>query len=76
MERVEIIRGASSDLDVQSQGLVVNIIMNETDSASSTFWKAGGRLSEGYLFSPEFQVSHNASKGKFDYIVGIEAKQG
>lgn len=76
VERVEIIRGASSDLDVQSQGLVVNIIMNEDDTTSSTFWKVGGRLSEGYLFSPDLQVSHNASKGNFDYLVGIEAKQG
>lgn len=76
VERVEIIRGASSDVDVQSQGLVVNIIMNEDESTSSTFWRAGGRLSEGYLFSPDLQVSHNATRGKFDYIVGIEAKQG
>lgn len=76
VERVEIVRGASSDLDVQSQGLVVNIIMDESESNSSTFWKVGGRISEGYLFSPDLQVSHNASKGNLDYIIGIEAKQG
>ncbi|MDG1707198.1 MAG: TonB-dependent receptor plug domain-containing protein [Emcibacteraceae bacterium] len=76
VERVEIIRGASSDLDVQSQGLVVNVVMDESASTSSTFWKIGGRLSEGYLFTPDILVSHNGSNGNLDYIVGIEAKQG
>jgi outer membrane cobalamin receptor len=76
VERVEIIRGASSVGHVQSQGLVVNIIMNEDEATSSTFWRVGGRLSEGHLFSPDLQVSHNATRGKFDYIISVEAKQG
>lgn len=75
VERVEIIRGASGDLDVQSQGLVVNIIMDEGASTSSTFWKVGGRYSDGYAVSPDLQISHNGSSGNFDYILGIEAKQ-
>ncbi|MBL4603081.1 MAG: TonB-dependent receptor plug domain-containing protein, partial [Emcibacteraceae bacterium] len=74
--RVEIIRGASGDLDVQSQGLVVNVIMQEGVSTSSTFWKVGGRYSETYVLSPDIQISHNGSSGNFDYIVGVTAKQG
>ena len=76
VQRVEIIRGASGELDVQSQGLVVNVIMDETASTSSTFWKVGGRYSDGYVFSPDLQVSHNGSSGNLDYIIGVEAKQG
>ena len=76
VQRVEIIRGASGDLDVQSQGLVVNVIMDEGASTSSTFWKIGGRYSDGYAFSPDFQVSHNGSAGNIDYMVGVQAKQG
>ena len=76
VQRVEIIRGASGDLDVQSQGLVVNVIMDEGASTSSTFWKVGGRYSDGYKFSPDVQVSHNGSRGNIDYLLGIEAKQG
>jgi len=76
VQRVEIIRGASGDLDVQSQGLVINIIMDEGASTSSTFWKLGGRYSDGYVFSPEMQISHNGSTGNIDYIFGVEAKQG
>tara|TARA_R110002096_G_scaffold436009_1_gene665048 strand:- start:19939 stop:22101 length:2163 start_codon:yes stop_codon:yes gene_type:complete len=76
VQRVEIIRGASGDLDVQSQGLVVNVIMDEGASTSSTFWKVGGRYSDGYVFSPDIQVSHNGSAGNIDYILGVEARQG
>ncbi len=75
VQRVEIIRGASSDLDVQSQGLVVNVVMDESASTSSTFWKIGGRYSETYVFSPDFQISRNGSLGNIDYILGVEAKQ-
>lgn len=76
VQRVEIIRGASGDLDVQSQGLVVNVIMDEGSSTSSTFWKVGGRYSDGYVFSPDIQLSHNGSSGNIDYILGVEARQG
>ncbi|HPF46515.1 MAG: TonB-dependent receptor plug domain-containing protein [Alphaproteobacteria bacterium] len=76
VERVEIIRGASGDLDVQSQGLVVNVIMEEGVSTSSTFWNIGGKYSVGYAFSPDLQVSHNGSSGNLDYMFGVEAKQG
>lgn len=75
VERVEIIRGASSDLDVQSQGLVVNVIMAGGASTSSTFWKVGGSYSEDYLFSPSLEFSHNGSKGNLDYIFGLEVAQ-
>ncbi len=75
VQRVEIIRGASGDLDVQSQGLVVNVIMDEGASTSSTFWKVGGRYSDTYVFSPDILISHNGSKGNFDYILGLEANQ-
>jgi outer membrane receptor for ferrienterochelin and colicins len=76
VQKIEIIRGASGDLDVQSQGLVVNIIMDEGASTSSTFWKIGGRYSDGYKFSSNILVSHNGSSGNLEYIFGAEAKQG
>lgn len=76
VERVEIIRGASGDLDVQSQGLVVNVVMVDGASTSNTFWKIGGRYSEGYKLSPDLLVSHNGSRGNLEYILGASAKQG
>ncbi|MBT5186097.1 MAG: TonB-dependent receptor plug domain-containing protein [Kordiimonadaceae bacterium] len=75
VQRVDIIRGASGDIDVQSQGLVVNVIMAEGADTSSTFWKIGGRYSETYVFSPDFLISHNGSKGNIDYILGASVKQ-
>ena len=72
VNRVELIRGAASGLDVQSQGLVINIIMKEGGSTSTTFWKIKGEYTENYDFVPEFLLSHNGSLGKLDYTLSYE----
>lgn len=72
VERIELIRGATSGLDVQSQGLVINIVMLEGMSTSTTFWQAKGEYSGGHQFVPEFLVSHSGSKGKLDYTFSYE----
>ncbi len=72
VEKIELIRGAASGLDVQSQGLVINIIMKEGISTSTTFWQVKGEYSGGHRFEPEFLISHNGSKGNFDYTLSYE----
>lgn len=72
VERIELIRGAASGLDVQSQGLVINIVMLEGSSTSTTFWQVKGEYTEGYQFIPEFLISHSGSKGKLDYSFSYE----
>ena len=54
VERIELIRGAAAGLDVQSQGLVVNVIMREGQSTSTTFVQINGEYSGGHYFTPEF----------------------
>ncbi|MBT5186250.1 MAG: TonB-dependent receptor plug domain-containing protein, partial [Kordiimonadaceae bacterium] len=53
IDRIELIRGAASGLDVQSEGLVINIVMLEGISTSTTFWKVTGEYSGGHNFVPE-----------------------
>ncbi|MDG1996912.1 MAG: TonB-dependent receptor plug domain-containing protein, partial [Emcibacteraceae bacterium] len=72
VERIELIRGASAGLDVQSQGLVINVVMRGGVSTSTTFWQVKGEYSGGHQFEPEYLISHNGSKGKFDYSVSYE----
>ena len=72
VEYIELIRGAASGLDVQSQGLIINIVMLEGMSTSTTFWQLKGEYSGGYGFVPEFLISHNGSKGKLDYTFSYE----
>lgn len=69
VERIELIRGAAAGLDVQSQGLIVNIILKEGISNSTTFWNFKSETKEGG--SPDFQalVSHSGSRGSLDYTL-------
>jgi len=72
--RINLIRGASSGLDVQSQGLVINIEMREGSSKSSTFWRVMGEYTVGHTFIPQFLVSHTGTTGNLEYNVAVERK--
>ena len=72
VERIELIRGAAAGLDVQSQGLIVNIIMREGQSTSTTFLQFKGEYSGGHYFTPEFLASHSGSRGSFEYNFSYE----
>jgi len=72
VERIELIRGAASGLDVQSQGLVVNVVMAGGTSNSTTFWQLKGEYSGGHQFEPEGLISHSGSRGSFDYSLSYE----
>lgn len=67
IEKIELIRGAASGLDVQSQGLVINISTLGDENTSSTFWQIGTRYTVDHIFQPRFLVSHSGSKGGFNY---------
>ena len=72
VERIELIRGAAAGLDVQSQGLLVNIIMREGQSTSTTFLQFKGEYSGGHYFTPEFLISHSGTKGTLEYNFSYE----
>lgn len=72
--KIDLIRGATSGLDVQSQGLVINIVMREGGSKSSTFWKVTGEYTVGHTFIPQFLVSHTGTTGDLEYNVAVERK--
>lgn len=72
VQRIELIRGAASGLDVQSQGLVVNVVMAGGTSNSTTFWQLKGEYSGGHQFEPEGLISHSGSRGSFDYSLSYE----
>ncbi|MCC3859816.1 TonB-dependent receptor plug domain-containing protein [Pseudemcibacter aquimaris] len=69
VERVELIRGAASGLDVQSQGLVVNIVLKSGASNSSTFWNFKSETKEGNKPGFEALISHSGTKGALNYTL-------
>ena len=74
VKQIDLIRGAASGLDVQSQGLVINIILVEGASKSTTFWKVMGEYTFGYAMIPQFLVSHSGSTGNLEYNFAVERK--
>lgn len=70
--KIDLIRGAASGLDVQSQGLVINIILVEGSSKSTTFWKVMGEYTFGYQVIPKFLVSHSGTKEGLNYSFSAE----
>lgn len=75
VERVELIRGTAAGLDVQSQGLLVNVILAKGASTSSTFWKVGGLYNVDDEGGQDLSLSHNGSKGALDYTLTAETKK-
>ncbi len=74
VEHIELIRGAAEGLDVQSEGLVINVVLEAGISTSTTFWKVGGVYYEGHDVSPTFTLSHSGSTGNLEYMFGVEKK--
>ncbi len=72
--QIDLIRGAASGLDVQSQGLVINIILVEGASKSTTFWRIFGEYTFGHSLIPQFLVSHSGSKGNLEYTFAAERR--
>ncbi|MCC3859813.1 TonB-dependent receptor plug domain-containing protein [Pseudemcibacter aquimaris] len=75
VERIELIRGAADGLEVLTEGLVVNIIMKEGVSASSTFVKTGIMYFSGHQLLPELEVSYKSKAGNLDYTITAEARR-
>ncbi|MDG1707596.1 MAG: TonB-dependent receptor plug domain-containing protein, partial [Emcibacteraceae bacterium] len=76
IEKIELIRGAASGLDVQSQGLIINVKLAVGASTSTTFWKVSNRYTIHHDNQPTFLVSHTGSLNSLDYTFSVERKHG
>lgn len=73
VERVELIRGTSSDIDVQSSGVVVNLIMRPGASISGLgSWEVNGRFNDAGWFGIDGLFSYSKTNGPLTYLVGVE----
>jgi len=73
VERVELITGASSDINVQSQGMVINVVMRPgTSIGGAGSWELKGVLSEGGHPNVDGLVAYNGTRGAFSYGLGVE----
>ncbi len=73
VQHIEIIRGTSDEIDVRGGGQVVNVVLLDTPSSSSTTIELRtDRLRDGTM-DPGGQISHAGQSGDFNYLVALEA---
>ena len=68
VEKIELIRGAAGGLDVQSQGLVINILLSDGASNSKTFCNITSATKQGYSSVLEYIANYSGSQYKLDYV--------
>ena len=70
VEYVELIRGTRSGLDVQSEGLVVNVILKK-EIDSSILWTVAAVKTSSMTTKPEGSVVYSNGDGDFKYRLGV-----
>lgn len=72
VSHIELIRGTKAGLDVQSEGLIINVVMKENASKSSTVWTVGGEYVDGGSLNPLAKVTHAGEIDRLKYSLGID----
>ena len=76
VDYIEIIRGTSENVDIRSGGQVVNVVLLESSSRSSTTIETETRRARNGTFDSGGQVSVAGSRKNIDYIVNFQADPG
>lgn len=74
VERIEIIRGTSAELDVRSAGPIINVVLREGISQNTLSWKAEVRLHEDNTVRGGGSVSYSGKMGDLQYLGSIEVE--
>ncbi|MEX0901649.1 MAG: TonB-dependent receptor [Pseudohongiellaceae bacterium] len=74
VEQIEIIRDTSGNLGVRGASQVVNIILDDAQSRSSTSAELVTRHNHDDTFEAGASVSHNRQIGNFQALVNLEAR--
>lgn len=72
VSHIELIRGTKAGLDVQSEGLIINVVMKENASKSNTVWTVGGEYADGGKLNPLAKVTHTGELERLKYSVGVD----
>ena len=71
VDYIELIRGTRSDLDVQSEGLVVNVVLKK-QIEPSLLWSVGGVKSSDLETRALGAVTFSSGEGDVKYRLGLE----
>jgi outer membrane receptor for ferrienterochelin and colicins len=74
--RIELIRGNSGETNVLSEGLIVNVVLEEGASTGAGTWQIGAVGNDEKRLDATGLASYSDSLGALDYILGIETNAG
>jgi len=74
VERIEIIRGTSGDLDVRGATQVINIVLLEAQSRSSLAYEINTDHYHDGKIKPGLKLSLSGQNGNFDYLISGETE--
>lgn len=72
VERIEIIRGSSAELDVRGASEVVNIVLKEASSRSSLSAELNMDYHSDDTIDPGASLSYGGQSGNLNYLVGLK----
>lgn len=73
VQRIELIRGTSGELSVRGSGQVVNVVLVETASRSSTTVEVNSDRHHDGTIDPGGSMSHSRQVGNFQALINLEA---
>ena len=76
VDYIEIIRGTSSNLDVQNAGLMVNIVLKQAQSRSTIAFEGGVQHYHDGNVEPEGSLSLTGQSGNLNYLVSASVSSG
>ena len=71
VDRIEIIRGTSGDLDVRGSGQVINVVLYEQLSTASLQYDFGAEHSPDNTIKPRAEVSYNGQIGGLGFQTSV-----
>lgn len=74
VDYIEIIRGTSEELDIRGAGQVVNVVLLDTPSRSSTSLEVNLDHWRDGTLDPGGQLSYSGQTGDFNYLFHVEAE--
>jgi outer membrane receptor for ferrienterochelin and colicin len=73
VDRIEIIRGSSAELDVRGASQVVNIVLKEASSRSSLSAEVNMDYHHDDTIDPGASIAYGGQTGNFNYLFGLKA---
>ena len=76
VSHIELIRGTKAGLDVQSEGLIINVVLKSNASKSATVWTVGAEYADGGKINPLAKVTHTGEIDRLKYSLAVDFALG